>query len=283
VKWRRPAGCRLFSSPRVGATRRLPWALRAAVVISLATTFGSANGLAASGGPGTKPRIAFAGDSIVDNYWSGVSRLFEANSCLRGAAEFGRYARNGTGLTRGDRVYWPREVKRIGESFAPTLFVLSIGLNDRQFIVDRSGARIDWGAPNWQEKYRHEIVEFFKGAIAKNAIVLVVGLPAMRAEMDNADAGEKNAMFVDAINELASPRLQYVEPWRLKPTSPDVFASYGPDRNGKLVQIRTSDGQHFTVAGEDLVAAYLSPKIIAALRDAGIRLGECGNEQTKAE
>src|SRR6202030_745427 len=92
---------------------------------------------AAAGGdaPG-KIRIAFAGDSIVDNYWSGIERIVDGNPCLKNIVELGRFARNGTGLTRGDRVYWPREIRRIGDVFKPALSVVSLGLNDRQFIVD---------------------------------------------------------------------------------------------------------------------------------------------------
>src|SRR6202051_2420529 len=92
----------------------------------------------------SKIKIAFAGDSIVDNYWSGIGRIIDANQCLKNTVELGRFARNGTGLTRGDRVYWPREIRRIGDVFRPTLSVVSIGLNDRQFIVEGTGARTAW-------------------------------------------------------------------------------------------------------------------------------------------
>jgi hypothetical protein len=236
--------------------------------------------VAATGTAGSKIRIAFAGDSIVDNYWSGMIRVIDADSCLKGTVELGRFARNGTGLTRGDRVYWPREIRRINDVFKPTVVVLSIGLNDRQFIVDGTGARTAWGAPNWTEKYRQEIVEFLKGATASKAPVLLVGLPVMRDSIDNNDVIEKNAMYLEAVEKLGIPNLHFVEPWKLKATSPDVFASYGPDKNGKLVQIRTSDGQHFTVAGEDLVAPYLFPSILAALKEAGIAPDQCADRQS---
>ena len=51
---------------------------------------------------------------------------------------------------------------------------------------------------------------------------------------------------------------------------PETFASYGPDKSGRLVRYGTPDGQHFTVAGEDLAASYLFPKIVEALDAAGI-------------
>jgi uncharacterized protein len=230
-----------------------------------------------------KIKIAFAGDSIVDNYWSGIGRIIDANACLKNTIELGRFARNGTGLTRGDRVYWPREIRRIDDVFKPTLSVLSIGLNDQQFIVDGNGARTAWGAPDWTEKYRHEVNEFLKAAVATRAIVLVVGMPAMRETRENADIDGKNAMFAEAIAALGDPNLHYVEPWRLHASGAETFASYGPDKSGRLVQIRTPDGEHFTVAGEDLAANYLFPKIVEALGAAGKNLDQCLTKQTKDE
>src|SRR5580658_8095181 len=229
----------------------------------------------------SKIRIAFAGDSIVDNYWSGIERIVDANPCLKNTIELGRFARNGTGLTRGDRVYWPREIRRIDDVFKPTLSVVSIGLNDRQFIVDGSGTRTAWGAPDWTDKYRHELDEFLKAAVATKAVVLMVGMPAMREAIDNTDIDGKNALFAEAIAALGDPNLRYVEPWRLHAAGPETFASYGPDKSGRLVQIRTPDGQHFTVAGEDLAASYLFPKIVEALDAAGKNLDQCLTNMTK--
>ena len=61
----------------------------------------SAAGMAAPGpAVGDTPakiRIAFAGDSIVDNYWAGVGRIIDGNACLKDAVELGRFAKNGTG------------------------------------------------------------------------------------------------------------------------------------------------------------------------------------------
>ena len=217
-------------------------------------------------------RIAFAGDSIVDNYWSGITRVIAANPCLKTSVELGRFAHNGTGLSRGDKLYWPREVRKIADTFKPNLFVLSVGLNDRQFIVDGGGARTAWGAPDWTDKYRAQVVEFIKGAAASKAAVLLVGLPAVRDTTENADLQEKNKIFSEAVAAVGAANVRYIEPWKLKAAGVESFASYGPDRNGKTVQLRTPDGEHFTVAGEDLVAAYLYPQIATAFDQMGLRL-----------
>jgi hypothetical protein len=259
-----------------GSAVRSRAAARPRVVALLACLCVAAVPATAATGPKDNPkvvaRIAFAGDSIVDNYWEAIERVIDANACLKSSIVLGRFARNGTGLSRGDKLYWPREVRRIGETFKPDLFVLSIGLNDEQFIVDGNGARTAWGAPNWSDKYREQIVAFLNGAAASKAAVMLVGVPIVRDARENADLMEKNKMFAAAVAAVGAPHMQYVEPWRLKPTGPDAFASYGPDRNGRMVQIRTADGEHFTVAGEDVVAGYLYPKIVTAFAQMGAPL-----------
>jgi len=272
-RWRRAFG----AASALGAA-----CLVLGLILPLAATQGRA-ATATGGEASSKIRIAFAGDSIVDNYWSGIERIVDANACLKNTVELGRFARNGTGLTRGDRVYWPREIRRIDDVFKPTLSVVSIGLNDQQFIVDGNGARTAWGAPDWTDKYRHELDEFLKAAVASKAVVLMVGMPAMREAIDNTDIDGKNAMFADAIAALGDPNLRYIEPWRLHAAGTETFASYGPDKSGRLVQIRTPDGQHFTVAGEDLAAGYLFPKIVEALDAAGKNLDQCLTKQSKDE
>ncbi len=112
-------------------------------------------------------------------------------------------------------------------------------------------------------------------------MVLLVGLPAVRDSEENADLIEKNTIYRDAMAAFGAPNLHFVDPWRMKESGPNTFASYGPDKTSKLVQLRTSDGEHFTIAGEDVVAAYLYPKIAAALGEAGIAIGQCQTMQTK--
>jgi uncharacterized protein len=238
---------------------------------------------AAAAESAAKIKIAFAGDSIVDNYWSGISRIIAASSCMRNTVELGRFAKNGTGLTRGDRLYWPREIRRIGESFKPNLIVVSLGVNDRQFIVDGAGKRTAWGSPDWSSKYLQEVDEFLNGAVATKAALLWIGLPVMRDGIDNADAQEKNQIYADAIAKLGESKFEYIEPWKLNASGSDTYSSYGPDRSGRMVQIRTADGQHFTVAGEDLAAAYLYPKIVAAFGRMGIRLDQCAKVEANKE
>jgi hypothetical protein len=246
---------------------RFPSATTAALVLFLAaagviSALGAGRGARAESE--SKIRIAFVGDSIADGYWEGVSVTAGRDTCLKSQLEFGRFAKNSTGLTRPDRLDWAAELRRVADSFKPKLFVMSLGLNDRQSVVEHGQITMD-DSPLYGDKYKERITAVLKNAASAKAALLWVGLPAMRVPSSDRDAREKNRLFEEAIAAFGDPDIQYVEPWRLNAPGIDTFASYGPDQNGRVVQIRTPDGEHFTVAGEMLTAAYLLPRIVASV------------------
>jgi uncharacterized protein len=237
--------------------------------VALSAALGTAHAQAES-----KSKVAFVGDSTADGMWGGVTRLIPRNACLKGNAELGRFAKNSTGLTRPEKFNWVDELKKIGDSFKPQVFVMSLGLNDRQSVVV-GGKVIFENSPEYPAKYKERVAAVLKSAVASKAHLLWIGLPAMRDAAPDKDAREKNRFFAEAVAEFGDPSMQYVEPWKLNPAAAeDKFASFGPDETGKMIQIRASDGGHFTPAGELLVAAYLLPKIIATLAKSGVKLGE---------
>jgi uncharacterized protein len=224
-----------------------------------------------------KAKIAFVGDSMADGLWGGISRLTPRDSCLKGNVELGRFAKNSTGLTRPERFNWADEVKRIGETFKPNLFMMTLGLNDRQSVVVGGRVTLET-SPEYPARYKERVTAVLKSVAASKAALLWIGLPAMRDAAPDKDAREKNKLFAETIAEFGDQSLQYVPPWRLNEAGEDKFASFGPDSTGKMIQIRAPDGEHFTPAGELLVAAYLLPKIIASLLGNGAKPGEgCAN------
>jgi hypothetical protein len=222
-----------------------------------------------------KARIAFVGDSLAQNYWAGVSRLVAGDSCLKSNVDLGRFGKPATGLANSAYFNWLREIRRVSDTYHPTVTVITIGLNDRQGIIEPNGAAILRTAPNWPDKYRQQIREFLDGAVAAKGIVLFVGLPVMRDGYFNTDMAAKNAMYAEAVARLGAPNVRYLEPWKLNRSGAETYSLTAPDRSGKAVQIRTSDGVHFTSGGDDLLAQYLLPKIVAALADTGIMVDLC--------
>lgn len=245
-----------------------------AICAALIAALGSAAAAAPLQAPNEATvRIAFVGDSTGDGLWGGFASLASRDGCLKDNIELGRFARNSTGLTRPERFNWVDEMRRIGDAFRPRLFVMSLGLNDRQSVVEHGKVTLE-NSPDYPAKYKERVTAVLRSAAASKAAVLWVGLAAMREAGADRDAREKNRYFRDAIAEFADPGIQFVEPWKLAHAGEDKFASYGPDPKGKMIQIRSSDGEHFTSAGDSLVAAYLLPKMVATLLRGGARLGE---------
>ncbi len=228
----------------------------------------------------SKFRIAFVGDSIADGYWEGVTVAIGRDACLKNQVEVGRFAKNSTGLTRPDRFDWAAELRRIGESFKPKLLVMSLGINDRQSVVEHGQITME-DSPLYDDKYKERVTAVLKNAAAAKAALLWIGQPAMRAPAADKDAREKNRLFEDAIAAFGAADIHYVERWKLNATGADTFASYGPDQNGRMVQIRTPDGEHFTVAGESLAAAYLLPKILATMAQVGV--APCAKSEVQSQ
>jgi uncharacterized protein len=272
--YRLPAPGRLHS-PKVLARILVP-AVVAAFLVSLATV----RAAHPQAEPKIEPKIkiAFVGDSTADGLWGGVARLVPRESCLKSTVELGRFAKNSTGLTRPDRFNWADETRKIGDSFKPQLLVMSLGLNDRQSVVEKSQVTMESSAL-YPARYKERVTAVLKSARASKASLLWVGLPAMREAAADRDAREKNKLFAEAIVEFGAETIQYAPPWRLGGSGEDKFASFGPDLTGKIIQIRATDGEHFTPAGELLVAAYLLPKMVATLVKDGAPLGEgCGRQ-----
>lgn len=215
-------------------------------------------------------RIAFVGDSMADGLWQGVTRVIAKNACLKALIDTQRFGQNGTGLTRLDKFNWPREVLSIGKRYKADIYVVSVGLNDRNPIIDPDGRDAQYKSEAWPEVYRDKIDKLLKSATSMKASVVWLGIPSLRDAASEKEAKEKNTLYAEAIKALNDPSVRYVEPWRIKPEGDDPFATYGPGEDGKLIALRTADGSHFTPAGYDLLGAYLFPKIVESLRQRGV-------------
>ena len=239
------------------------------IAIAVATTAAATQPAAPPAPSASRIKVAFVGDSTGDGLWGGMTQLTLRNACLKANVELGRFAKNSTGLTRPDRLNWATEAARIADTFKPALYMMSLGLNDRQSVVENGQVTLE-NSPAYPAKYKERVTAVLKVVAAANTSLLWVGLPSMRAAAADRDARLKNKYFSEAVAEFGVAGIQYVEPWKLNPEAEeDKFASYGPDINGRIVQLRQSDGEHFTPAGDLLVAVYLLPKMFASLTERG--------------
>jgi hypothetical protein len=208
--------------------------------------------------------IAFVGDSMSDGLWGAFVRMTAGKTCPTGFSLL-REAQNGTGLARPDRLDWASHVLEISNEYAPDIFVMSIGLNDRQAIVATDGTHIPLGTQEWVDAYRERVRAFYQDATANGAEALIVGIPVLRDQRANDHAQLLNLIYEDVARR--TPHVTYIPPWHLD--GADGFVPYGPGPRGNVVQLRASDGVHFTTAGYDLLGIYLKPVLLNAMLSQG--------------
>jgi hypothetical protein len=216
----------------------------------------------------TQLQIAFVGDSMADGLWGALFRRLGKDKCLAERVKLIRKAKNGTGLTRLDQYSWSDEVAALADDPGVDLFVGSFGINDRQSIVERDKTRTDFGGPAFDARYKEVVADVLRRAIAKGGSMLVVGLPVMLDDDANLDAIAKNKLFAAGVAEVGSPRAAFAPPWTSQ-GAPDEYKPFLPNAKNAMVQVRASDGVHFTSAGYDMVMDAIYPSILASLKQRG--------------
>ena len=205
-------------------------------------------------------------------------RRLGKDKCLAEKVKLLRKAKNGSGLTRLDQFNWVDEVAAIAADPGADLFVGSFGVNDRQPIVEPDKTRTDYGGPAFETRYQSHVEELIHEVTSKDDSILLVGLPVMMEDDANTDAQAKNRIFEAAVKAAATPLATYAQPWTSQP-SPDEYKPFLPNARNAMVQVRASDGIHFTTFGYDLVMDSIYPAILASLKQRGRDLTvECPNQ-----
>jgi hypothetical protein len=114
----------------------------------------------------------------------------------------------------------------------------------------------------WVELYNKKIEEMIGVLKSKGVPVLWVGLPAIRGPKGTADM-----LFLDALYRDASAKagITYVDVWDGFVDEAGRFLQKGPDFEGQIRQLRTSDGVFFTKPGARKLAHYVEREVTRLL------------------
>ena len=139
--------------------------------------------------------------------------------------------------------------------------VMMIGSNDRQPIRE-GGQSLAFGTPEWTAAYAKRVNAIDETFRAHNIPLIWVGLPIAK------DDGFADAMA--GLNDItrdaaAKTGAVYVDTWEAFSDDNGDFASYGPDINGQTVRLRSTDGVHFTRAGDRKLAHFVVTHVLRAL------------------
>jgi hypothetical protein len=162
-----------------------------------------------------------------------------------------------SGFVRQDFFNWDEAVGQQISEDSFDLAVVIIGINDRQ-AISVGGQELEPLTPQWTEAYQARITAFLNKLRVARKPVIWVGLPPMAK-------GEYSAAIsqINNIQRLASfsGGAEFVDIYERFLGEDGKYATYGPDVNGQSARMRKDDGVHFSAAGADKLAFYLSQSI----------------------
>ncbi len=198
----------------------------------------------------TATRLAVFGDSLavdlakaLDRYYSEDPNIIVINQGV-----------GSSGFVRPDFFDWDKTAIEQVTANSFDIAVMIVGVNDRQ-TIKLDGKSMKALTPEWNGIYQARVADFVTAIHNANKPIIWVGLPAMAKADYSAAIGQ-----ISAIQRLAafSGGAEFVDIYDKFVDEDGKYSSYGPDLNGSRVRMRKDDGIHFTTAGADKLAFYLT-------------------------
>ena len=193
-------------------------------------------------------RVAVIGDSLSQGLGPAIERWM--NPSVVRVLSLGRQS---TGLSREDYFNWEAGMRQIVEEFRPDLVFVLLGSNDAQAQISRDGTAIPVGSVRWLEGYRERAANLLGEATRAGTHVVWVGIPIVKER--------RHWDFYRRVNDIyretasADPFGTYLDAWTpFEGRRDGGYTAFVRNDRGDLVEVRTSDGVHFTQTGYSLLA-----------------------------
>ena len=197
--------------------------------------------------PSNKLRVAVIGDSLSQGLGPAIERWM--NPSVVRVLSLGRQS---TGLSREDYFNWQAGMRQIVEEFRPDLVFVLLGSNDAQAQISRDGTAIPVGSVQWLEGYRERAGNLLREATRAGTRVVWVGIPVVRERQRWDFYRRVNDIYRDTAS--ADPLGTYVDAWTPFEGRDGGFTAFVRNDRGDLVEVRASDGVHFTPTGYAFLA-----------------------------
>ena len=209
-------------------------------------------------------RLAVFGDSLAIDLSRALERFYAEDPNLvvidQGVSN--------SGFVRNDYFDWDAAIAEQIAADSFDLAVVIIGINDRQEI-SVNGQTYDSLTDQWTAAYQARITEFLGKLRAARKPVIWVGLPPMSKTEYSAAISQ-----ISNIQRLASfsGGAEFLDIYERFLGEDGKYSSHGPDVNGQNARMRKDDGIHFSTAGADKLAFYLSQAIQTFYRGGGVTM-----------
>ncbi|WP_046105881.1 DUF459 domain-containing protein [Devosia chinhatensis] len=209
-------------------------------------------------------RLAVFGDSLAIDLSRALERFYaeDPNLVVLGQGV------SSSGFVRDDYFDWNGA---LAEQIAEDSFdiaVVIIGINDRQEIR-ANGQTYPALSEGWTNAYQSRLNGFLGQLRAARKPVIWLGLPPMSRSEYSAAITQ-----ISALQKLAafSAGAEFLDIYDRFVGEDGRYSAYGPDVSGQNALMRKDDGIHFSSAGSDKVAFYISQSIRTFYRGGGISL-----------
>jgi hypothetical protein len=209
-------------------------------------------------------RLAVFGDSLAIDLSKALERFYAEDPNL---VVINQGVSN-SGFVRVDYFDWDGAIEEQIASDSFDLAVVMIGINDRQQI-DINGESYNSLTPQWTTTYQARLTDFLGKLRAARKPVIWVGLPPMSKTEYSAAISQ-----ISNIQRLASfsGGAEFLDIYERFLGEDGKYSSHGPDVNGQNARMRKDDGIHFSSAGADKLAFYLSQAIQSFYRGGGVTM-----------
>jgi hypothetical protein len=207
--------------------------------------------------------VHILGDSLSEHLSQGLKEHLAESKPELGVI---KRSRSSSGLVRDDYFDWPKAVRELlAGTEKVDAVVMMLGSNDRQALRDEAGS-YEFGSDRWRELYGRRVDDVIALLRERNIPFVVVGMPAMQGQKLSADMLVVNTILKDRAAKGAAG---YVDIWEAFANEQGQYVVNGPDVNGEIVRLRTSDGIHFTKAGARKLGFFVGKELDPQLKRDG--------------
>ncbi len=209
-------------------------------------------------------RLAVFGDSLAIDLSKALERFYAEDPNLVIINQGG----SNSGFVRADYFDWNAAIEEQIAADSFDLAIVMIGINDRQQI-EVDGQSYNSLTPQWTTTYQARLTDFLGKLRAARKPVIWVGLPPMSKSEYSAAISQ-----ISNIQRLASfsGGAEFLDIYERFLGEDGKYSSHGPDVNGQNARMRKDDGIHFSSAGADKLAFYLSQTIQTFYRGGGVTM-----------
>jgi uncharacterized protein len=164
---------------------------------------------------------------------------------------------NASGLVRDDFFDWNKQLPSILNELKPDVVIVALGANDRQQMRDGKN-RLAPHSDAWEKAYTSRIAGMADTLKVYGRPFFWVSAPPMRASSASRDMTYLNGFYKPPVTADGG---HYVDIWNGFTDDNGNYTSSGPDVDGQLRALRSSDGINFTRAGRLKLAFYVEREI----------------------